>query len=172
MGEKAQMQITGAKYDNGNLILQVPIKDASIFLNSFKQGNYNFKRQERKRSLDANAYCWVLIGMISEKINDSPQEIYKRYVRDVGSMMRVSCVQIKDVEAECEEFMDGHIGRLVEIGESKIDGCATIKKFYGSSNYNVKQMARFIDVIVQDCNELGIETRSEEDIKSLLEEWK
>lgn len=165
------MQINEARYEEGDLILKVPPQDAKLFTEKFKAGNYTIKRHEKKRSMDANAYCWVLIGKISEVIGDSPNDIYRRYVRDVGSMVRVTCVPVKDVEAECREFIENHIGRMVEVGESKLDGCATVKKYYGSSNYTVKQMSRFVDVIVEDCKLLSIETRTDEEIRSLLEGW-
>jgi hypothetical protein len=44
--------------------------------------------------------------------------------------------------------------------------------YYGSSYYDTAQMSRLIELAVQDCKELGIETRSEEEIASLLGEWK
>lgn len=167
------MIINSAEYDGGKLILSVPsLKEVSLFLSIFKPGDYEIKKRKQKRSLDANAYAWALIGKIADAVDDSPEEVYKRYIRDVGSVMTVSCVLVEDVESEVKTFVEGHIGRFVQVGESKLPGCATIKKHYGSSSYDSKQMAHFIDAIVQDCRELSIETRSKEEIESLLEEWK
>lgn len=33
-------------------------------------------------------------------------------------------------------------------------------------------MSKLIDLVVQECQQLGIETKSEEEIKSLVESWK
>ena len=46
-----------------------------------------------------------------------------------------------------------------------------INAYYGSSSFNSKQMARLIDGVVQDCKVYGIETKSQQEIKSLLESW-
>lgn len=35
------------------------------------------KPYKEKRSLDANAYCWVLIGKIAESIHASKDEVYR-----------------------------------------------------------------------------------------------
>lgn len=36
------------------------------------------KKHRERRSLDANAYCWVLLGKLAEKMNIKAEEIYKR----------------------------------------------------------------------------------------------
>ena len=43
--------------------------------------------------------------------------------------------------------------------------------YYGSSSFDKKQMSRLIDGVVQDCQAVGIETKTEAEIKSLLESW-
>ena len=43
--------------------------------------------------------------------------------------------------------------------------------YYGSSDFDTRQMSMLIDHLVQDARVLGIETRPEEEIKSLLEAW-
>ena len=90
--------------------------DAFLFADDFKAGEYELKRKNPKRSLDANAYCWVLIHKIAEKIRDVPAEVYRRYVRDVGQKTIVTCVQEEDTETEVRTFLDRHIGRSVDVG--------------------------------------------------------
>jgi hypothetical protein len=75
------------------------------------------------------------------------------------------------VETEVETFLQGHIGRMVQIGESKLPGCATIIKKYGSSSFSVQQMQAFIEAIIQDCIALDIEYKTPEEIDSLLAQW-
>lgn len=38
----------------------------------------------RSRSLDANAYFWSLVNLLSNEIGLSPIEIYRSYIQDVG----------------------------------------------------------------------------------------
>ena len=43
--------------------------------------------------------------------------------------------------------------------------------FYGSSTYNSKQMARLIDLCVQDCKEQDIDTMTEQERSLLIDQW-
>lgn len=166
------MKITNARIVGNELVLRLEHpSEAAKFVYRFAEGDYEITKAKRKRSLDANAYCWALIHKIAERVHEPPKEIYRRYIRDIGCKTHIVCVQHEDVETEVETFLAGHIGRMVDIGESKIPGCATIHKKYGSSSFDVAQMAGFIDQIVQDCEALGIETRPDEEIQSLLSQW-
>lgn len=44
--------------------------------------------------------------------------------------------------------------------------------YYGSSVYDKAQMARLIDIVVDECKEQGIETMTPEELARLTEEWK
>lgn len=43
--------------------------------------------------------------------------------------------------------------------------------YYGSSSYNTSEMSRLIELIVQECNQLDIETKTDTEINSMLENW-
>ena len=166
------MKILAARLSGNELCLRLQQpSDAAKFVYQFTEGDYEINKTKRKRSLDANAYCWVLIHKIAEAVQEPPKEIYRRYIRDIGCKTHIVCVRVGDVETEVETFLAGHIGRMVEIGDSKIPGCATIHKKYGSSSFDVSQMAAFIDQISQDCTSMGIEVRPQEEIDSLLRQW-
>lgn len=133
---------------------------------SIKIGKY-----KQKRSLDANAYCFVLIGKIAEKTNVPKEEVYRKAVKEIGGNYDVVCVQDKAVEALCESWKKMGLGWQTDTFPSKIDGCTNVALYYGSSTYDVSTMSRLIDNIVQDCKALGIETKSSEELESLLGEW-
>lgn len=42
------------------------------------------KKHRNRRSLDANAYCWTLLGKLSEKMNIKAVDIYKMEIKDIG----------------------------------------------------------------------------------------
>ena len=42
------------------------------------------KEYRKKRSLDANAYCWVLIGQLAAKLRITPLEVYREAIRAIG----------------------------------------------------------------------------------------
>ena len=55
---------------------------------------------------------------------------------------------------------------------SKLEGCTNVILYYGSSTYDTAQMARLIDLIVQDCRALGVETLPPYKLAAMVEEWK
>ena len=164
--------VRGARYADGELHLKVDPQEGVQATHKLKEGaKYDILPHSKKRSLDANAYAWTLIHRIAEKIHEPPLVIYRRYIRDVGCRVSIVCVRQEDVELETASFVSGHIGRLVSIGESKLPGCVLMIKKYGSSSYDTRQMADFIDKIVQDAQALGIETKDPGDVESLLKSW-
>ena len=42
------------------------------------------KEHRKKRSLDANAYAWVLIGKLADEMRIPPNEIYIEAIRSIG----------------------------------------------------------------------------------------
>lgn len=168
------LRITGIRYADGELhIACSPAEGIRAAHAVEKDKQYDLRLHREKRSLDANAYCWVLINRIAEKIHEPPVVIYRRYIRDIGCRVHIVLVNISDLELETASFMAGHIGRMVSVEE-----CVTnpdkvfLHKKYGSSNYDTRQMAAFIDAIVQDAQALGIETKDPNEIESLLNSWK
>ena len=125
-----------------------------------------------KRSLDANAYAWVLIDKIAAKRNMSKAEVYRNAIRDIGGVSDVICIQNKAVKTMKDIWTRNGIGWQVEEMESKIDGCTNLILYKGSSVYDSKQMSALIDSLVQDARSVGIETRPQSEIDSLLKEYK
>lgn len=125
---------------------------------------------KKKRSLDANAYAWLLIGKIAEKTNTTKQEVYREAIRDIG-VYDVVCIK-EEAAPALRSAWEGHgIGWQTEVMLSKLDGCTNVLLYYGSSTYDREQMSRLIDNIVQDCKALGIETKPPDELASLLGEW-
>lgn len=166
------MIITSASLRGSELILSLanPIEGGKI-ISKFNSGNYELRRVEQKRSLDANAYAWVLIYKIAEKMGLPPDDVYRQYIRDLGCKVTVSTVAAEDAPLEIDSFVSGHIGRQVLWDDHSVPGYVVLHKKYGSSNYSRAEMARFIDCIVQDCEALGIETKDQGYIDSLLGRW-
>lgn len=126
----------------------------------------------KKRSLDANAYCWVLLGKLAEKLSIPVVDVYRQAVKEVGGNTEIVCAQDKAVQSLCEGWSRNGIGWVTDTMPSKIEGCTNVILYYGSSSYNVAQMSRLINIIVEDCRQVGIETKSEEEVASLLQQWR
>lgn len=46
-----------------------------------------------------------------------------------------------------------------------------INAYYGSSSFNSKQMSRLINDLIEECKQVGIETKPQAEIDSLLRSW-
>lgn len=128
------------------------------------------KKYRPKRSLDANSYCWLLIGKLAEKLNLKPIDVYRKAIVEVGVY---EIIPIKDeaVERYIEVWQDNGIGWLCETMKSKLDGYTNVMAWYGSSVYNSKEMSRLVDNIVEECKEYNIETLPSAELESIKESW-
>ena len=54
---------------------------------------------------------------------------------------------------------------------SKKDKAVKVHCYYGSSTYNSKEMSLLIELLVQEAKTLNLETKPQEEINSLLEQW-
>lgn len=129
------------------------------------------KKHREKRSLDANAYCWVLLGKLAEKMNIKAEEVYKMEIKDIG-VYEVLPIKDEAVERYKDAWQKNGVGWICEeIGKSKINGFTNVKAYYGSSSYDSKEMARLIDSIVEDCKLQGIPTDTPEEIQKYKDLW-
>lgn len=128
-------------------------------------------KRRRKRSLDANAYCFVLIDKLAAKLGITKEEVYRQAIREIGGVSEVVCVQNKALDTFCRTWSCHGLGWQTETFPSKVSDCTNVIVYYGSSEYDTAQMSRLIDNIVEDCKEQGIETMPPKELESLLNEW-
>lgn len=131
----------------------------------------NICKHRKKRSLNANSYCWKLIGDLSEKLKIPKEEIYRKYIREMGVYRRVE-IDEKAVDTLIHVWGLNGIGWIAEkVDFAEMKGFVSVFLYYGSSSYNTKQMSRLIDAIVTDCKEQGIETKTPQEIARLIDLW-
>ena len=128
------------------------------------------KQHREKRSLDANAYYWKLCGELAQEMRENPNTTYRRHIRDVGNY-ETYCMETRVVERFRKLWTSNHLGRFVETKESKLPGCTTVLAYYGSSDFDRRQMSILIDNCIQDCKAVGIETMTPDKLELLKEEW-
>lgn len=130
------------------------------------------KKHRNKRSLDANAYCWVLCEKLAIAMDITKEEVYKQEIMMVGKSVIVP-IKNEEVEYFKSAWENKGLGYICEsLGNSKIAGYENLRLYYGSSSYNTKDMSRLIDSIVEDCKSVGIETLPPKELESLKEGWK
>ncbi len=128
-------------------------------------------RFRKRRSLDANAYFWVLLNKLADKMNTPAVETYRRYIKHIGGNNTIICVPDKAVDDLISGWEHNGIGWQTETQESKLKGCTNVILYYGSSTYDTKQMSRLIDMVVQDCQSVGISTMTPRELATLMQGW-
>lgn len=146
---------------------------ARQFVLTKKQRLYDLeiKEHREKRSLDANAYAWVLMDKLAEATHTTKESIYRATIREIGGVSDTVCVVEKAADKVVSSWGRNGLGWFAERFESKIDGCVNLTLYYGSSVYDTTQMSRLIDNLVQDCKAVGIETLPPNKLAALKEEW-
>lgn len=140
----------------------------------FKQDNtkkYEVKEHKEKRSLDANAYCWVLLGKLQDKLKIPKEEIYREIIKAIGSYTIVP-IKTEAVDRFREGWTRNGLGWITDTTISKLEGFTNVIAYYGSSSYNTSEMSRLIDLIVEECKAQDIETLTPEQLSILKEKWK
>ena len=141
-------------------------------LNDKDKLSIEIKQYRERRSLDANAYFFVLADKVAEKLHTTKVDVYRNCIKEIGGVSETVCVKNEAVERLCEAWSQNGLGYQTETSPSKIKGCTNVTLYYGSSTYDSAQMSRLIENIVQDCKDLGIETATPNEIANLLSLWK
>jgi hypothetical protein len=125
----------------------------------------------KKRSLNANAYMWTLVGKLAEAMNLPANEIYRNAIKQVGVWQDILFDSERPAKTMTKSWEDHGIGWMVETVDDAGDDGILMRFYYGSSVYNTRQMSRLIDNVVADCRELGIETMTPAELAGLIENW-
>lgn len=180
-GKIADMTID-FKTGKAKLLLEVNEKQSAMNLyDEFHEAeklSVKIGKHREKRSLDANAYMWLLCGKLAEVLSDekekyTKEDIYRNAIKEIGvwkDFAGLSPSDAKTLRHAWELLGTGWITEQVDYmqdGENVIVRC-----YYGSSQYNTKQMSRLINNIVQDCEAVGIETKTPNQIAEMLSLWK
>ena len=131
-------------------------------------------KHRKKRTLNANAYCWVLCDKIAKKLTVpdaviTKEDVYKDAILNIGTFQPM-IVEEKAYDNLKRIWEKQGLGFLIQ-EVSRKDKCIRINCYYGSSTYNTKEMSLLIELLVQQAKEQGIETKTQAEIDSLLRSW-
>ncbi len=152
------------------LCLAVPPKDARKFVGDMKQGKKyaaELKEHRERRSLDANAYMWQLLAKLAAVLDTTKEELYLGYVRRYGIFkdFHLEEGQHETFRKAWQMLGVGWPTELVDYDGDKY----VVRVYYGSSQYNTRQMSRLINAVVEDCKEQDIETLTPSEIARLID---
>lgn len=165
--------------------------------NSLKpEADWEIKEKKKKRSLDANAFFWLLVNRIAAKLRISDTEVHDKllseniayYHNDEGGIdWKVSPIEpndygliVEQVNNDYTYYLDSKMKVTLkkETGEfvhSK-DGADIVGRVYwhikGTHQMDSKEMSRILESTIYQAKDLGIETESPEKIKRMEEAWK
>ena len=137
-----------------------------------KEYDLIIRKRPKKKSTDANAYAWKLISLIAEEVGLTPIEVYKQQILNMYTYRDV-LIRDEDINKEIEDWKAQGIGWLCEIvGQSREhEGYSWLRKYRGSSSFDSKDMANFIDNIIFEAKELGIQTEPKHKVDELKSKW-
>ena len=161
-------------WKSGKIILSFEINEepteAINCVSQYEKLSIKAVKYKKKRSLDANGYCWAIITKIANHpdIKSSKEEVYEEMLQKYGYLYQDEEGYIPvTVKAGVDmSKIEGHWKFYKSNG--KFDSYLMIK---GSSEYNTQEMAHFIDMIVQEAKELGIETLTPDELERMKQAW-
>lgn len=143
-------------------------QDNIILLKNAKNGvNVDISKFYNPRSINANNYSWKLQDEIAKKVGISIDEVHLNMIMSYGVIETYSILK---------EAFDSAV-RIFDyykiLGESETNGKTFlhIRAGIGTHLYNTKEMARFIDGVVYEAQQLDIEIETPEKIAEMKSLW-
>ena len=158
-------------YKTGTALLTLALNQRQSAMNCYDELNgadrlsIKIDKYREKRSLNANSYAWALLTEIGNVLRLSKEDVYFKMLKEYGQSELISV----KAHIPIEEYVD----YCEEAGESTLNGILFkhYKVYKGSSEFDKREMAIFIDGIVQEAKQLGIDTRTPDEIAKLKSLW-
>lgn len=159
-------------FGSGRPVLQFRINEDISSLDDIAGADLDItaKQHRQRRSLNANAYFYVLCGKIAKKIDRSSDYVHNLMLQRYGYLFDVDGAPFEcyfPVALDVSEDPVNHFkptGRTVEIG-GKLK--AEYLLLRGSHTYDSHEMAKLIDGTIQEAKQLGIETLTPVELERL-----
>ena len=166
----------------GKMVLSLVINEKQSAMNLYdelheaEKLSIEIKKYRNKRSLEANRYFWHLCGELADKLSGekvvhTKEDIYRKIISESGVWYDDE-VEPEKVDWRRKAWSMIGTGWITERVDFSADGQREIIRFYyGSSQYNTKQMSRLIDNVIQECEQYGIQTKTPNEIANMLSLW-
>ena len=130
----------------------------------FKQDReklFEIKDYKQHRSLSQNAYAWKLINELANKLNRTKEDVYLEMLKDYG--------QCEVISIKSNINPNGYFKYYEPIGKGYVN-CTEFthyRIYKGSSEFTTLEMKYFLDGIIQECEQLGIPTLTQNEIEMM-----
>lgn len=173
---RGKLHSVSRDFTSKNLILSLKIDDNLTEemveeLQQIEDMDIILKKHKEKRSLDANAYLWVICTKLAEKRECSKEEVYEEMLQHYGNLQQDedgNYILITLKSSIDTSKLDGHWKFYKQSDDGRFKSYLMIK---GSSEYDTSEMARFIDMVVRDAEQEGIQTLPPSEIQMMKERW-
>ena len=155
----------------GSVVLSVGVphkyaKDLETLAQSFQVGQeWELKQYKTKRSLSANAFCWVLCDEIAKVLHCEKEDVYRQAIGHVGVFTELQFSTPEAMDKFKRIWQHNGVGWLTRTVDE-----TTLHAFAGSSTYKRDEMSRVLDFLVEEAKGLGIQTKPREEIEALLKQ--
>lgn len=157
-----------------NLALSINEKNAISEIEKLKDDeklSIKIVKYRKKRSLDANAYLWVICTKLAEVHQTSKDEIYEEMLQKYGVLYQDEDGNyiVVTLKADIDTSkLEGHWKYYRSSEDGKFKSYLMIK---GTSLYDSSEMSHFIDLVVQEAKEEGIETLTPVELERMKAAW-
>lgn len=136
-------------------------------------------KHDKKRSLNANSYYWLLLGRLSKALKISSSFCHNLMLRRYGAIEEFDGQAVywvipdtDEASRKADEAETYHIKPTSEVREGK-DGqmYRTYVLLKGSHSYTREEFRVLLEGLLNECRLQGIETKCKEEIDSLLSQW-
>ena len=174
MESKARLADVSRDYQSGKIRLSFVVDD----FNKEELGNLQNHdlrlravRWRERRSLDSNAYLWILCTKIAEVMGSTKEEVYSMMLEDYpcydtledGSYITITMLTEIDVG-----LLDGHYKRYKQSSDGKFTSYIKLK---GSSEMDTKEMSNLLNGVVAEAKSMGIETVPPDELERMHQQW-
>ena len=158
-------------YQTGKAILTFMVEQKQSAVNCWdnlhgiERLDITVDKHRERRSLNANNYAWALLTAIGNELRINKDDVYFLMLKRYGQSEMISVkdgIPIGDYVKYCERA-----------GESWLNGklFKHYKVYKGSSEFSKEEMAVFLDGVVMEAQDLGIDTRTPDEIARLKDLW-
>lgn len=134
------------------------------------------RQYRKKRSLDANAYYWKLLGKLSEAMKLSKPRTHNLMLRRYGQREELDekpvLVTVPDTEEAEKAALEAETYHIRPTLQTLTGHDGVVYRTYvmlrGSSTYNTQEMSLLIDGLVSECKDLGIETLPTDELERMM----
>lgn len=168
-------------YKTGSPVVQMIVNEDPSPLDELREKELaiEIKEEKRKRSLDANAYYWVLVSKIADRLRESKSFIHNRMLRRYGQPQdydgQIIYLVIAETERAQKQVDEDEYIHLKPTAEVKLGKDGRMYRTYillkGSHEYDTREMTVLIDGVVSEAKGLSIETLTPDELARMKNAW-